>query len=111
MITTRQRRAPRLWCQKRAHNLVEDRRMAEHFRDDERQEPDHGQPPIPSLGLRRERPKAACVGGFAADDGNERSVREQLHGADEKHQPNLARIEELLKHGQPCGLLGEERPH
>ena len=80
---------------------MEDGGLADELRDDQRQEAQHRQPPVPPLSARRERPKAARVRRLAVHDGHQPGVCEELHGAHEVDEPSG-------RDGQPGGLLGDE---
>jgi hypothetical protein len=93
------------------HHLVENGRAADCFGDDQRQESQHRQPPVPSLRAGCERTEAASIGGLAIHDGHDRCICEQLHRSHEVHQSAGAGVEQLLRHAQPCHLLRHECPH
>ena len=65
--------------------------MAEHFGDDQRQDSDHGQMPIPPLSLRCERAEGPGTGGFSVHDRHQGGIGEELHHAHEEHQSCPAR--------------------
>jgi hypothetical protein len=92
-------------------HLVEDGRAADRLGDDQRQEPQHGQPSIPSLRATCEWTEAPSISGLTIHDGHDGRVREQLHCSHEVHQPAGAGVEQLLRHAQPRRLLRHERPH
>ena len=92
-------------------HLVDDRCSADRLGDDQRQEPQHGQPSIPSLSASCGWTEAPSIGGLTIHDGHDGCTCKRLHRSHEVHQPAGAGVDQVLCHAQPSRLLRHERPH
>ena len=88
----------------------EDGGLSEELGDDEAEEAQHGDAPIPALGAGREGPKTAGIIRLALDDGHDRSVREQLHDSQEVEEARLASARDLLLDRQAGHALRHHGP-
>ena len=66
-------------CELPSHLMAEYSSVGKELGDNEPEETQHGNTPIPSLGFGCERPEIASIRGLSAHDRHQRCVSEHLH--------------------------------
>lgn len=82
----------------------------EAFREQQRQEAEHGQAPVPALGSGRERPEAPSICRLAVQHGHDGRVGDQWHQRHIEHQTGPLGVQ-LIVHCQTAHLLGDGCPY